>query len=160
MRSTVRQVMVVAGLLAAVVAVGAVPAAASQPISQSFSGSFTEQDTATCGFPIVIHQDFTASVLFFLDAAGNLDHSLNHLQLRGTYSANGVSLVATADFTHTFDFTTGVNGDLGLEELLRSPGGGVIEVDAGRVLTDESGNVLFFAGNHLADASRFCAAFS
>jgi hypothetical protein len=100
-------------------------------------------------------------VQFFHDQQGNLIRSLAHIQLRGTDSANGVSLPDTADFTHTYDFTTGINGDLGVITHVIVPNGGTVLINAGRVLSDDQGNLLFVAGNHQAisgDISAYCAA--
>jgi len=143
------------------VGVNAPSALASAPTFRHFQGSFTDVDTQTCGFPITIHQNFTTDVQFFSDQRGNLIRSLAHIQLRGTDSANGVTLPDTADFTHTFDFTTGINGDLGVTTHVIIPNGGTVLIDAGKVLSDEQGNLLFVAGNHQAisgDVSAYCAA--
>jgi len=138
------------------------PAAlASAPTFLHFGGSFSEVDTETCGFPIQLQGEFTDDVQFFYDAGGNLDHSLNHIQLRGTDSANGISLADTADFMHTFDFTTGVDGDIGLPGHVRLPNGGTVTIEAGRVLTDAQGNPQFVAGKHQfleGDLSAYCRA--
>jgi hypothetical protein len=138
------------------------PAAlAAAPTFLHLEGSFSDIDTQACGFLIEIQQEFTADVQFFYDAGGNLDHSLNHIQLRGTDSANGISLADTADYTHTFDFTTGVDGDIGLPGHVRLPNGGTVAIEAGRVLTDPRGNLQFVAGKHQfleGDLSAFCGA--
>jgi hypothetical protein len=150
------------GLLVMVAAILCTPAAlASSPTFAHFEGSFSEVDTQACGFPIQIQREFTAAVQFFYDASGNLDHSLNHIRLRGTDSANGISLVDSADFMHTFDFTTGVDGDIGLPGHVRLPGGGTVVIEAGRVLTDAQGNLQFVAGKHQVlsgDLSAYCSA--
>jgi len=138
-------------------------ALATQPAFLHISASFTDVDTDTCGFPITIQESATADVQFFFDQAGNLDHSLNHIQFRGTDSANGVSLADDANFTHTFDFTTGINGDLGLTTQVVVPGAGAVAFETGRVLSDESGNLLFVAGKHDFDSgnvSAYCNAFA
>jgi hypothetical protein len=157
-----RRAAVLAGLATVgLVGVNAPFALAATPTFQQFQGSFTEVDTQTCGFPITINENFTADVQFFYDRQENLIRSLAHIQLRGTDSANGVSLADTADFTHTFDFTTGINGDLGVTTHVIVPNGGTVLIDAGRVLSDEQGNLLFVAGNHQVisgDISAYCAA--
>jgi hypothetical protein len=143
------------------ITVGAPRALAEAPTFQHLSGSFTEVDPETCGFPITHHETFTVDVQFFYED-GNLDHSLAHIQLRGTDSANGVDLIDDADITHTFDFTTGINGDLGLQSQVRTPNGGLVAVDAGRVLSLDDGTVLFTAGRHeflSGDLQAYCAAF-
>jgi hypothetical protein len=157
-----RRAAVLAGLATVGLAgVNAPFAFAATPTFQQFQGSFTEVDTQTCGFPITVNENFAADVQFFYDEQGNLIRSLNHIQLRGTDSANGVSLLETADFTHTYDFTTGVNGDLGVISHVIVPSGGTVLIDAGRVLSDDQGNVLFAAGKHQVlsgDISAYCAA--
>lgn len=157
-----RRAAISAGLAAAgLVGVNAPSAFAAAPTFQQFQGSFTDVDTETCGFPITINENFTADVQFFYDQQGNLIRSLNHIQLRGTDSANGVSLPDTADFTHTYDFATGINGDLGVMTKVIVPNGGTVLVIAGRVLSDDQGNVLFVAGNHQVisgNISAYCAA--
>jgi hypothetical protein len=161
-----RRLVPIAGALACALAVGAVAAPgarAAVPQFQQFSGSFTEIDTDTCGFPITVQENFAVTVQFFLDQAGNLDRSLAHIQLRGTDSANGITLADDADLTHTFDFTTGINGDLGLISQVLLPHGGAVAFETGRVLSDDSGNVEFVAGRHdflSGDVSAYCSALS
>src|SRR5260370_16923232 len=143
-----RRAAILAGLAAVgLVGVNAPFAFAATPTFQQFQGSFTDVDTQTCGFPITVNENFTVDVQFFYDQQGNLIRSLNHIQLRGTDSANGVSLADTADFTHTFDFTTGINGDLGVTTHVIVPNGGTVLIDAGRVLSHAQGNLLFVARN-------------
>jgi hypothetical protein len=112
----------------------ATSAHAGAPTLPHFSGSFSEVDTETCGFPITNDETFASDVQLFYDQDANLDHSLAHIQLRGTDSANGVTLADDADWTHTYDFTTGINGDIGLAERVLVPNGGAIAFEAGRVL--------------------------
>ena len=165
-RPLARRVVPFAAALGCALTLGAVSApsaSAEAPTFQHFSGSFTELDTDTCGFPITNDEAFTVDVQFFYDRDGNLDHSIAHLQLRGTDSANGVTLIDDANITHTFDFTTGVNGDLGLQSQVRAPNGGVVAIDAGRVLSLDDGTVLFAAGRHdflSGDLGAYCAALS
>jgi hypothetical protein len=153
-----------AAILAGLAAVGLVGAnapfaLASGPTFQQFQGSFTDVDTQTCGFPITIDENFTVDVQFFYDQQGSLIRSLAHIQLRGTDSANGVSLPDTADFTHTYDFTTGINGDLGVTSHVIIPDGGTVLIAAGRVLSDDQGNVLYVAGHQpMSDFPAYCAA--
>jgi hypothetical protein len=143
--------------------VAAAPGAgAAEPTFQHFSGSFTEVDTDTCGFPITIDKSFAVDVQFFYDQAGNLDHSLAHIQLRGTDTADGVSLADGADYTHTYDFATGVNGDLGLQAQVLVPSAGAVAFEAGRVLSLDDGTVLVAAGRHdfiSGNLAAYCAAF-
>jgi hypothetical protein len=142
-------------------AVGAPSALAQAPAFEHFSGSFSEVDTESCGYPITVNETFTVDVQFFYDRDGNLVRSLAHIQLRGTDTANGVSLIDNADVTHTFDFTTGINGDLGLQAHVLVPKGGVVAVDAGRVLSLDDGTVLFMAGRHdllSGDLEAYCTA--
>ena len=159
---TLRRAAILASLAAVgLVGVNAPAALAAAPTFQHFQGSFTDVDSQACGFPITISQNFTSDVQFFYDQQGNLIRSLAHIQLRGTDSANGVSLPDTADFTHTFDFTTGINGDLGVTTHVIIPNRGTVLTDAGRVLSDEQGNLLLVAGNHQVisgDVAAYCAA--
>jgi hypothetical protein len=136
---------------------------AAEPTFLHISDSFTEVDDETCGFPITLEVTFTADVQFFYNNSGDLVRSLNHIQIRGTDSANGVTLADNADFTHTFDFTTQTNGDLGVTTRVLLPHGGTVLFDAGRVLSDEEGNSIFVAGTHQVlngDFSAYCAALS
>jgi hypothetical protein len=150
------------GCALTLILVGSSTALAEAPSFQRFSGSFTEVDPDTCEFPITNDETFTVDVQFFYDRNGNLVRSLAHIRLRGTDSANGVTLIDDADITHTFDFTTGINGDLGLQSQVRTPNGGLVAVDAGRVLSLDDGTVLFTAGRHeflSGDLQAYCAAF-
>ncbi len=162
MGRALRRAAILAGLAAvSLVGANAPSALASAPTFQHFQGSFTDMDTETCGFPITIHENFATDVQFFHDQQGSLIRSLAHIQLRGTDSANGVSLSDTADFTHTFDFSTGVNGDLGVTTHVIIPNGGTVLIAAGRVLSDDQGNLLFEAGHDpviSGDIPAYCAA--
>jgi hypothetical protein len=157
-----RRAAILAGLATVGLVGGNAPFAfAATPTFQQFQGSSTDVDTQTCGFPITVNENFTVDVQFFYDQQGNLIRSLAHIQLRGTDSANGVSLLDTADFTHTYDFTTGINGDLGVITHVIVPNGGIVLINAGRVLSDDQGNLLFVAGKHQVisgDISAYCAA--
>jgi hypothetical protein len=157
-----RRAAILAGLVTVgLVGVNAPFALAAEPTFQQFQGSFTDVDTQTCGFPITIDKNFTTDVQFFYDQQGSLIRSLAHIQLRGTDSANGVSLPDTADFTHTYDFTTGINGDLGVTTRVIIPNGGTVLIAAGRVLSDDQGNLLFEAGHDpviSGDIPAYCAA--
>ncbi len=164
MRTMSRRVVPCAAALGCALTLSAVScgaALAAAPTFQRFSGSFSEVDADTCGFPITNDETFTVDVQFFYDQHGNLNHSIAHIKLRGTDSAKGTTLIDDADITHTFDFTTGINGDLGLQSQVRLPNGGVVAVDAGRVLSLDDGTVLFAAGRHdflSGDLQAYCAA--
>jgi hypothetical protein len=134
---------------------------AGAPTLFHFSGSFSEVDTETCGFPITNDETFASDVQLFYDQDGNLDHSLAHIQLQGTDSANRVTLADDADWTHTYDFTTGINGDIGLAERVLVPNDGAVGFEAGRVLSYDDGTVLFAAGRHdfmSGNLAGYCAA--
>jgi hypothetical protein len=159
MKRSFATLMVVAFL----VTMGAAPALASKPVTEHFSGSFSEIDSDTCGFPIVVSLTFSSDVIFFYDTAGNLERSIAHISIRGTDSAHGVSLIESDHFTHTFDFSTGLNRDLGLTAHIRVPGGGTVLLEAGQVVSDDFGNIYFVAGNHQplqGDFTSYCAAFN
>ncbi len=106
MSRLLRRVAVFASAAAGATALFAPATYAAQPTFLHFGDSFTEVDDQTCGFPITLAATFTADVQFFHDSNGDRVRSLNHMQFRGTDSANGISLADDADFIHTFDFTT------------------------------------------------------
>jgi hypothetical protein len=159
MTHVLRRVAILGVAVAALVGVNGPSALAASPAFQHFQGSFTDVDTETCGFPITLDRNFAADVQFFYDQQGNLIRSLAHIQLRGTDSANGVSLPDTANYTHTYDFTTGINGDLGVTSHVILPNGGTVLIDAGKVLSDDQGNLLYEAGHRpMSDFPAYCAA--
>jgi hypothetical protein len=162
MRTRAWRALTIAGIVAAIGFWNPAGAVASVPTTLRLSGSFSEVDDQTCSFDVLSQQSFTADVTFFYDTSSNLVRSINHIVVLGTFSANGVTLVGMEDVVHTFDFTTGVNADLGLAELVRLPDGGAILVDAGRVLSTDSGDVLFASGMHPrpGDVAAFCSALS
>jgi hypothetical protein len=163
MSRILRRVAIFASVIAGASALLAPATYAAAPTFLHITDSFTEVDDETCGFPITVDITFTADVQFFYDNSGDLVRSLNHIQIRGTDSANGVTLSDNAGFTHTFDFTTETNGDLGATTRVLLPRGGTVLFDAGRVLSDEEGNLSFVAGTHQAlngDFSAYCAALS
>jgi hypothetical protein len=136
-------------------------AQAVKPITLHFAGSFTEVDHETCPFPITVEGTWSSRVQLFESADGDPIRAIDHFALRSTDTANGVSLREDANTTHTYDFATGLNRDLGVEVRLSLPHGAVVVIAAGQIVFDDEGDVSFHAGRRFetGDCSAYCSAF-
>ncbi|HZC52177.1 MAG TPA: hypothetical protein VE441_06740 [Mycobacterium sp.] len=126
-------------------------AAAVEPDRVTFS--FANSDVLDCGsFQDHYTDFFDASSVVFSNSTGAQTRVVIHWEHRSndTNSVTGLTLHEHGHFTETIDLGAGTDTITGNEEIATRPGTGVVVQDVGRVVTDENGDLVFFAGgrNH------------
>jgi hypothetical protein len=161
-----------AGALVAILAVAmlaAGPASANTVRRHIVHVNETYVDSDTCSFDITVHASGTFLVAKFFDNSGSLYKQVfeAHGQFTLTWTAKGTTLTMqnqAFNVTLLFDSngrveTATYNGPV---FVVTAPGSGVVLLDAGRVVFDRKGNILFEAGPKQelhGDVDAFCAAF-
>jgi hypothetical protein len=165
MRTRIRELGLVA-LLVAVLLVGATPASATQPeVVRIRDIHIVQTDSTSCEFPFDEVFDGRATITTFFDADGNPIRVRFHLPFQGTLTnaATGESVRAQQVLTLTLDLPDGTETFAGLRFRAVFPGIGAVLLDAGRIVFDETGAVVFEAGPHQVfneDFDEFCEAFA
>jgi hypothetical protein len=166
----VQRFAVVAALFA-VSALASHAAMASSP--RTFHTTFQESEqfldegaTEACGFPVTFGVDVRVVQDFLFDASGNFVHAVISSNGTATESANGITLTGQiADNQIFFDKTQQLY-EVGLVDTLKLPGGGVVQIDVGRIVWSfdaffGGGDPTIVAGPHQAlegDNAALCAA--
>jgi hypothetical protein len=158
---------VVATLAVAMFVAG--PASANTVHRHVVSGHVKYVDRRTCDFPITVRASGTYLVAKYYDNSGLRYKKVvsAHGQFTLAWTANGTTLTMPNQSFHlviTYDAagkrqTTTYDGPV---YVFTVPGGGVVLLDAGRLVFDRQGNILFEAGPHQSlhgDVGAFCAAF-
>jgi len=134
-------------ILAAALAVAATlagAATASQPAKDSFSDSFSFEDTSTCpGITITQHNEERDTVVDF-------SATRTTIQRHGvaTLSANGKTLTSNFSAKIFFDVPSSVKV-VGTVYDIQVPGAGNVLLDAGNIAFDfETGELLYVHGPH------------
>ena len=141
-------VIALVAVLLSLMPVGTVYAA--PPDVQTFhdEGSFA---TVDCGDFLAL-QDFVedSTVTTFFDQAGNPVRAQVHVHYDGTFtnSVTGLTLRDPARLPITVDLQDGSVAETGLFYGITVPGEGIAVLDAGRIVFDADGNVLFVGGPH------------
>ena len=153
--------------LLAVALAFAAPAVAVPPTTEVVTiENFTFVDTALCGFPVAFTENGTFKVTTFYDNEGNPVRSiLTNFNERYTSSAtaNEKTLVTNYPLVIVTSFVDGTRLELGLRNAYTVPGGGVVLLDAGRVVIDLVTGEAVFSGQHQfleGDADAFCGFFA
>lgn len=155
-------VSLVAGLALAVV----VPAGAVPPEKVVFEDIHIVQvDNTSCDFPFLEVFDGRVTITTFFDEDANPTRLTFHLPFHGTLTneATGESVSADQVLKETVDLEEGTDSLVGMRFRVAFPGLGVVLLDAGRIVFDADGNVVFEAGPHQVfneDFTEFCAAFA
>ncbi len=150
------------GLVTLIALVGSVltawPAGAAAPRKHTFSFQDTFVDDSTCGFPITVHQQQTATETDFFDRQGNIVRGLFHFVIIGTDTAKGVTL--QDDSRHNSFIEDGTVTDTGLIFVVKL-GSKVVTRGAGKIVFDAHHNLIFHAGHpfHGNFTAVYCAAF-
>ena len=102
-------------------------------------------------------------VATFYDRAGNPIRDSVFIKFTGTLTnpLNGKTITDTDSFTVVFDLQEGTVTGVGLTFHTQIPGHGIAVLDAGRIVIDENGNVIFEAGRldvHSGGVEVICAA--
>jgi hypothetical protein len=93
-----------------------------------------EGATAACGFPVTFSYNVTLTFVFRLDANGNPVNGSVHGVGTASESANGITLTGRIADTQIDFFGPQVQYEVGLVDTLALPHGGVIQIDAGRII--------------------------
>jgi hypothetical protein len=151
----------------AVVGALAGTALAAQPTTEVITiDHSTRVNTALCGFAITFTENGTFKITTYYDSAGNPVKSIltnYNVRYTETATANGKTLVANYPLASITSFPSGTSVSLGLRANYTVPGAGAVLLDAGRIVFDPSGAVVFEAGLHqLLDGSlsAFCSYFA
>ncbi len=142
------------------------PALAVPPTTEVFVvDNDTSVNTSLCGFPITFTQNGTFKVITYYDSAGNpIKSILTNYKVRftETATANGKTLLANFPTVYITS-SDGTTVESGLRSAYTAPGAGLVLLNAGRVVFDPSGAVVFEAGQHQVldgDVAAFCAYFA
>jgi hypothetical protein len=125
----------------------AATALASPP--SRFAFSFSNPGTVDCGaFQDIYTDSFEAVGTVYSDAAGAPTRITIHWEHHSddTNSVTGLTLHEHGHFTETIDFAAHTDTVTGNQEVMNRPGTGVVVQDVGRIVYDEDGNIVFFAG--------------
>jgi len=142
------------------------PAAAVPPEKVVIEDVHIEQvDSSSCDFPFLEVFDGRVTIRTFFDEEGTPIRIQFYLPFHGTLTneATGESVSADQVLQVTVDLEEGTESDVGLRFRVVFPGLGVVLLDAGKVVFDADGNVVFEAGPHQIvneDFAEFCAAFA
>ncbi|MDP9255946.1 MAG: hypothetical protein M3Q31_05245 [Actinomycetota bacterium] len=155
--------------LAVLAVVGALAgtALAAQPTTEVFTiVNSSGVNTALCGFAITFTENGTFKVTTYYDSAGNPVKSiLTNYKSRytETATANGKTLLANYPLVSITSFPSGAGVNVGLYVNYTVPGAGAVLLDAGRIVFNPDGTVVFEAGLHQridGDVGAFCAYFA
>ena len=152
----------VASLVLALSLAGGAAAASGAPIRGSFDSGYNSfVDTEVCaaapwGFDVNATEHEYGFYELWLDANGDFDRAIVHLNYDAWISANGNTIVERDTWTLFVDERG--TYDVGLTVHIQGPGGIVVR-DAGQIVRDADGNLLWTRGPHeqLFDVS-FCPA--
>jgi hypothetical protein len=140
----------------------AAPATAVPPKREAYRDHFRQVDDSFCGFPITFDYTRWVRSTTFFDRHGDATAVRFHIAITGTDTAKGVTLQDTAVHNSLDDLATGSETRVGMDFLVKLPGGGVITVGGGKVVVDEDGTITFEAGPHPfldGDLDAYCGAF-
>jgi len=146
--------------LPGVASAAAAAAGATQPVrgTYDFTDSFT--DTEVCapdGFSVFVPVEHEYGFFdVFLDQQGNFIKAIVHNNYDATITANGKTIYERDTWT-TIAYPDG-RRDAGLTVHIQGPGG-IVQLDAGQIVRDADGNVLYTHGPHpQLSGETFCAA--
>lgn len=151
-----------ASLVLALSLAGVAAGASGAPIRGSFDSGYNSfVDTEVCatapwGFDVNATEHEYGFYEVWLDESGEFDRAIVHFNYDAWISANGNTIVERDTWTLFVD--EGGTRDVGLTVHIQGPGGIVVR-DAGQIIRDADGNLLWTRGPHeqLFDVS-FCPA--
>jgi len=148
---------------AAVALVLATAASGAEPliVTGSLSGP-QETSSGLCGFPLTLNFVGTFEVKLFFDEEDTVIRATLHENdvATATNPANGRTLTGHEVLNIQKDVLGATEANMGLGLHFNVTGGSAL-VDAGRIVINQVGDVLFIAGNHEfleGDLAGFCAA--
>jgi len=131
-------------------------AAAKQPERETFSDSF-DYVSRTCGFKVHVHEEFIARQTSFFNSDGRFIRGRQHVTYHGTWANRDSGAWLAEDETLNFVLipATRETRVIGLNWHFKLPSGRTVAIDAGRLVSDRHGNIVFEAGNHEIVDSEF-----
>ena len=138
----------------------AAAAHAATPVHFNFTETVSFTDTTSCSFPITVNLQSNQVGAAFFDAQGNFQSVIIEQNTVGTDSANGITLRETDHYVDFFN-SAGYDKEVGLPIHIQD--GGVVIRDAGYILFNPDGSVVFIHGPHPqleGDTAAVCAALS
>ena len=156
-------------LLLLLLALCVVPAAVAQagaPTVVVDGAPFEHVESEPCGFDITFTDFGTYKVTTFYDRDGNPLRSVvtNARRYQASATANGKTLVTNYPLVVVTSTVDGTRIELGLANAYHIPGGGMLMINAGRlVLDDATREVIRESGNHdvvEGDVDAFCDYFA
>jgi hypothetical protein len=142
------------------------PASAAPPLHETFVVNVPEFADLGCGFPVLVQPNGIIRVTTFFNANGTPVRrviTITEGVFSATASANGKTLDYIAPNPVIEDLVSGTAIIVGLRARLSPPLGGTLLIDAGRVVYNASGEVVFEAGTHAlvdGDTDELCAFFA
>jgi hypothetical protein len=154
--------LLVVALVAAAMALASAATGAAPII---VNGTFSDPgipSSGLCGFPIVLSFQGTYQVTYFLDQHGGFVRATLHSNDVATAvnPANGNSLTGHETTNIQADLVDATEAHVGLPLHFNVTGGSAL-VDAGRIVVEQNGDVVFISGDHEfleGDLAGFCAA--
>jgi hypothetical protein len=141
---------------------------AASPTQETIPPEQGTEFIADCGdfgydFDVLADYVLDLRIITYYDRAGNADYERVHFTFHSFYynSVTGEGFAETETGTDVFDVQTGEETSHGLSYHVTVPGGGAVLVQAGTVVYDEDGNVVFEAGPHpvlSGDTAKLCEA--
>jgi hypothetical protein len=138
------------GVTAFVICLG-LPAGATTPFRGTFDHTDSFTDTEVCaaapwGFDVFVPVEHVYGFFdVFFDAEGNFVEAIVHTNYDATITANGKTITERDTWT-SFFYADG-SRDVGLTVHIQGLGGIVVR-DAGQIVRDPDGNVLYTLGPH------------
>jgi hypothetical protein len=163
---SIRRISFLTLVLLALMAV-AVPAAAVSPTTETFEYVDEFVDEESCDFPVEVSFVGGGTERTFYNEDGTVKKVIVSLSDEGTFTnpETGASVSGDNAWTVVIDFEDGeptTESYFGLVFHFNVPGGGIVLIDAGRVVFDvATGEVIVVSGPHQAlegDFSALCAA--
>jgi len=103
-----------------------------------------------CDFPIEVSEHIQGTAWFFFDQSGNIVRTNAHVAFQETWTNPdlGKSLIERETVNFPGDPATETFGVVGLNWHFKLPSGRTVAIDAGRLIFDAEGNIIFEAGKH------------
>jgi hypothetical protein len=152
-----RRLAAVTGLLVLGLAIMASPAGAIEPRTSTFADSTSFVIDDICEFPIEINLQVQGTARLFFDRSGNAVREDVHVSYQGTWTNrdSGKSVIEHETVNFRNDPITGAFEVVGLNWHFSLPSGRTVVIDAGRLILDAEGNIVFEAGKHQIQDTEF-----
>jgi hypothetical protein len=125
-------------------------AVAAQPQIERFEDSADFVIDDLCSFSIDVSEHVEGVHKIFVNQQGDVIRETFHVAFQGTWTseASGKSLIEQETLNQTFDPANETLTVLGLNWHFKLPSGRTVVIDAGRLIFDAEGNIIFEAGKH------------